>query len=77
MSRGAFDERRVVTRYDIGTSTIYVGQADYVDHITAPAESDTVWTIRKITLVSGSPTKSEWTNPGSTSWTARAAGTYA
>lgn len=77
MSRGAFDERRVVTRYDIGTSTIYVGQADYVDHITAPADATAAWTIRKITLVSGNPTKSEWTNPGAAIWTNRASESYA
>lgn len=61
----------VLTRYDIGTSTIYIGTAARGTAATAAG-----WTIRRITLVSGNPTISEWTNAGTAIWDNRAVETY-
>ena len=77
MSRSTFDDRRIATRFDIGTTFIYIGKADYDPTSGAsPADSDPAWTIQRITLTSGSPTSAAWTNAGAGIWTNRATETY-
>ena len=70
------DEKRTPARYDIGTSYIYVGYADYDLDANVPAEASPAWTIRRITLTAGSPTASEWTKPGAGTWDDRATESY-
>lgn len=77
MGRSTYDDKRTVTRYDIGSTAIYVGYANYLTDGTAPADASPSWTIKKITLTNGSPTKTEWTSPGGGTWTNRASESYA
>ncbi len=60
-------------RYDIGTSFIYVGEA-------APgvAESSAGWRIKRVTLVSGTPTDTKYAAAGAMTavWNNRASETY-
>lgn len=81
MARSTFESKRTVTRFDLSDpTTLYIGYADYVglyDAPTAPAESAAVWTIKKITMASGSPTKTEWTEAGAASWTNHTTEVYA
>lgn len=76
MPRSLYDEKRTTTRYDIGSTAIYVGYADYLGDGSAPSDSDPAWTIKRITLSGGSPTKTEWTNPGGGTWDNRASESY-
>lgn len=65
------DDGRVQARYDIGTTTIYVGTAAL-----GAAASAASWTIRKITLSGGNPTQSQWTALRTAVWNNRATETY-
>lgn len=80
VSRNQADAKRVATRYDLtDPTTYYIGYADYVGTQAvqiAPSESATVWTIKKITLVSGSPTSTKWSPAGAASWTNRTTEAY-
>ncbi len=48
--------------YDIGESVIYIGEAEL-----GSATSASVWTIKRVTLIDGSPTFTEWSD-GSAVW---------
>lgn len=75
--RATRDAQRTATRIEILPDVIYVGYADYVGTTdTAPADSSPSWTIKKITLVGGSPTAIEWTVEGAGTWTNRASESY-
>ncbi len=54
---GAVYPTVVKTAYDIGTSVIYIGYATL-----GTATSDALWQIKRITLVSGVPTFTEWSS---------------
>jgi hypothetical protein len=61
------------TRTDIGATEIYVGEAP-----PGTTEGANLWRIKKVTLVGGDPTKTEWANGGAftASWTDRATESY-
>lgn len=68
---GLYDgDIRVQMRFDIQDTVIYVGRA-----LPGVANSASSWTIKKVTLVSGNPTVTQWT--GTTAiWDNRASETY-
>lgn len=58
------------TAYDIGDTVIYIGTAEL-----ASSTSSAVWLIKRITLVDGTPTFTEWSST-SAIWDDRAIETY-
>lgn len=70
---GYANEDVVTTLFDLTSdpSHYYIG---YAQQGSDPAAG--VWTIRRITLSSGSPTESQWTAKGVAVWNNRATETY-
>jgi hypothetical protein len=60
----------VKVAYDIGETVIYIGEAEL-----GSATSASVWTIKRITLVGGEPTFTEWSD-GTAVWDDRATEAY-
>lgn len=58
-------------RFDIGTTAIYVGYARK-----GALSSAAAWTIKKITLSSGSPTRLQYTAENGAVWDNRTTETY-
>jgi len=62
----------VQLRYDIGSSTIYVGEAEK-----GAAAGDAVWTIKKVILDgSGNPTQQVWSGDRTAIWNDRTTESY-
>lgn len=62
----------VQQRFDIGSSSIFVGEAAQ-----GAAASSAVWTIKKVTLdSSGNPTQVQWSADRSAVWNNRTTETY-
>lgn len=65
-------EDQITTLFDLSSTTaLYIG---YGPQGSDPAQPQ--WTIRKITLTSGSPTASNWTAKGAAVWANRTTETY-
>lgn len=68
---GIYDgDLRVLVRYDVTDTTIYVGRATL-----GTATSASAWTIKRTILVAGNPTVTQWTSQTAV-WDDRASATY-
>lgn len=78
--RRDYDAKRVPTRYDLtDPTTYYIGYAEYNGPSgapTTPATSDSVWTIKRITLTGGLPVRTAWTPAGVAVWDNRTTESY-